>query len=598
MGRKEILLEGKELEEIIERGLIQISKSREEVDIEVIESEKSFFGKVKKYEVRISYDEEVIENIAEESPEPPTETKPSFYIDYLDDGVYLTLLQEGEKIDLMMMFEIINKYGIKEIMFSDIKKGFLDYEGMPFRIAPLQDREEPEDGFLSYTSEDKMKAFLIIFDNNEKTAESILLELKEKFKTGIDFGEIEKAVAEKIHNKPILIAEGVHPIDGKDGYIDYKFNVEAASSPKINMDGSVDFKELELFNNVESDTVIAQLIPPQNGEDGQDVFGDVAPFKAGKEANFKYGKNVKEIDGGRSIVSTVDGQVKLEDGKLNIYEVYEVRGNVDNSVGNIDFKGSVKIKGNVLTGFSIKCKGDLEVDGVVEGSKVESEGNILIKKGILGSDNCEVKANGHVFSRYIENAYVFSEKLVESEMILHSNIVSRGDVLASGKKGAIMGGRIRAKNEVRAKTIGAVMATPTLIEVGVDPHIKRENELLRKGMESLEGDIYKLDQVVGHLKSSYDKGILDDKKNTMYQNAVETKKELKRKLSEMESMVDRYNYEKNVIKGKVVFEDRIHPGAKIVMGNSIYQVDEEIVHSTIYKDHFDGEIKIGPFTEK
>lgn len=599
MDRKEIVLEGKELDETIDRGLLQISKSREEVDIEVFEKEKSFFGKVKLYQVKIGYYEQEEQVEDEKMEEIETlDSEPSFYIDYLDDGVYMSLLEGGERLDLMTIFEIISKYGIKDIIFSDIKKGFSQYGGIPFKIAPAQERETPESGFLTYTSEDKMKGFIMLFENNEKGAREILEELQGIFKIGVDYVKLEKAVEERLHNRPVLIAEGVPPVEGKDGYVDYKFDIESATSPKVKEDGTVDFKDLELFNNVEADSVIAELVSPQDGKDGQDVFGATVAFKAGKYASFKYGKNIEEIDGGRSLVSKVDGQVKLEDGKLNIYEIYEVRGNVDNSVGNIDFKGSVKIKGNILTGFTVKCKGDLEVEGVVESAVVDCEGDIFIKKGILGSDNCEVKAKGSIYSRYIESAYVFSEKVVESEMILHSEIVSRGDVVASGKKGVIMGGRIRAKSEVRAKVIGAVMATPTLIEVGVDPHIKQESDLLRKAIDSLEADIYKLEQVITHLKGSYDRGILDEKKQGMYLSAIETKSDLEKRLEDAVAMADRNNYEKQGIRGRVVFEDIVHPGVRIVMGTSVYQVDEDIVHSTIYKDHFDGEIKIGPFIDK
>lgn len=598
MDIKEIVLEGKEIDEIIDRGLTQISKSREEVEIEVIEKEKSFFGKVKLYQVKISYSEQAEVEQEEESSRESLDSEPSFYIDYLDDGVYMSFLEQGKKLDLMTIFEIISKYGIKDIIFSDVKKGFSEYGSIPFKIAPAQEREVPENGFLTYASADKMNGFIILFENSEKSSSEILEEIKEVFKIGVDYSKLEKAVSEKMYNRPVLVAEGIRAVDGKDGYVDYKFKTESMTNPRVKEDGTVDFKELELFNNIEANTVIAELIPPEEGEDGKDVFGNAVTFKAGKFASFKYGKNVEEIEGGKLLVSRTDGQIKLEDGKINIYEVYEVRGNVDNSVGNIDFKGSVKIKGNILTGFTVKCKGDLEVEGVIESANVESEGNIFIKKGILGSDRCEVKAKGNIYSRYIESAYVFSEKLVESEMMLHSEIVSRGDVIASGKKGVIMGGRTRAKNEVRAKSIGTVMATPTFIEVGVDPHIKQETDLLRKGIDSLEADIYKLEQVISHLKGSYDRGMLDEKKRGMYLSAIDTKIDLEKRLEEAVAMADRNNYEKQVIRGRVVFEDTIHPGVRITIGTSIYQIDEDIARSTIYKDQFDGEIKIGPFIDK
>ena len=68
---------------------------------------------------------------------------------------------------------------------------------------------------------------------------------------------------------------------------------------------------------------------------------------------------------GTELYAEIDGQLKIVDGKINVYSVYEVPADVDNSTGNIRFIGNVTVRGNVLSGFEIEAGGDIEVSGVV-----------------------------------------------------------------------------------------------------------------------------------------------------------------------------------------------------------------------------------------
>lgn len=52
---------------------------------------------------------------------------------------------------------------------------------------------------------------------------------------------------------------------------------------------------------------------------------------------------------------TIAGQPFLKETAVFIEPVYTIKGDIDYSVGNIDFKGSVRIGGNVVAGFSIKA---------------------------------------------------------------------------------------------------------------------------------------------------------------------------------------------------------------------------------------------------
>ena len=121
-----------------------------------------------------------------------------------------------------------------------------------------------------------------------------------------------------------------------------------------------------LIKNVREGQRLVTLIPHTEGIPGKNVKGEEVPGKDGKKLALPKGKNVNITEDGLGLISTVDGEVKLLDGKVSVFSVYEVKKDVDNSTGNIRFNGKVVVMGNVLTGFIIEAEGDIEVYGVVE----------------------------------------------------------------------------------------------------------------------------------------------------------------------------------------------------------------------------------------
>src|SRR5690606_32795771 len=112
-------------------------------------------------------------------------------------------------------------------------------------------------------------------------------------------------------------------------------------------DGKVDFKEVTNLNNIKKGQLIAERVPAGTGTDGRAVTGDPIPAKKGKEARLKAGKNVVVDQEQMKIYAAIDGLVTItERDKINVFPVYEVNGDVDYAIGNIDFVGNVVIRGN------------------------------------------------------------------------------------------------------------------------------------------------------------------------------------------------------------------------------------------------------------
>lgn len=216
--------------------------------------------------------------------------------------------------------------------------------------------------YLSITfSEDKGIAYLQ-FSKKDENFSCSSTELEAFLHShNIRYG-IKSDVVERISSHPeeffwskVPIAAGYPAVHGTDGRVMLTVDLEEDRKPLEKADGKVDYKDLVRLRNVLKGKLIAKIIPAQPGKLGMTVTGDELAFKAGKEAHFKIGKNVLIDNDGTSMYAAIDGLVTLTDnGKINVFPVYEVNGDVDYGTGNIDFVGTVVIRGNVLSGFTVK----------------------------------------------------------------------------------------------------------------------------------------------------------------------------------------------------------------------------------------------------
>ncbi|WP_158281644.1 DUF342 domain-containing protein [Sporanaerobacter acetigenes] len=447
-------------------------------------------------------------------------------------------------------------------------------------------------------SRDGLEAYLTLAieeDSIEKeiSYEEVMREINKFIKIGLNQDTVKNMIFNKIYNESLCIAKGLPPEDGQDGYIRYYFKENKKIAPKINKDGSVDYRELNLVNNVKEGDVLAEIILPKEGKNGTKVTGESIPYKPGKTPFFKYGKNVKVSDDGLLLIATKGGQVKFGGDKIVVLDVLELD-SVDNSTGNIYFNGTIKVKENIVNGFQVKAQEDIEVSGVVEGAILESNGDILIRQGIQGYNSGKVVSGGNLTSKFIENSFIFCNKNLTAEAIMHSEVTCRGDIKVIGKKGLIVGGICRARREIYAQTIGSRMATATVLEVGLDPELKLRFQKLEENINSSKENINKIDQSLLILENMIKENRIDEEKKMLYEKLIHTKIEIEENLNNLnrEYIVIKSQLS-NISSGKIKVQETIYPGVKIVIGNSIMFIRDEMSHCTFYSD--EGEVKVGPF---
>ncbi len=428
---------------------------------------------------------------------------------------------------------------------------------------------------------------------NQIHIEKIINQVKDIIKVGLKEDELKRLLQNEYYGERTCIAKGIEPLNGKDGYIKYHFDVEKKLIPKLLEDDTVDYRELGIINNVKKGDILAELVPPLEGQNGYKVTGEPVPYKKGKIPRLRFGKNVRLLDNGMYLASEKDGLVELKDGRVIVSEVFEVD-NVDNKVGNIDFNGTVIVKENVLNGFQIRAEGDVEVRGVVEGAYIENNGDIVVKQGIQGYNRLTIKTKGNVVTKFVENAILDVGRNIAAEAIMHSQVSSKDSITVLGKKGLIVGGVCRAGREIRANTIGSTMATVTVLEVGVDPNTKLRIEELKNSIDTIEDNLGKITKSLVLLDNLKKTNRLNDEKARMYVRLLKTKDSL---LNELQKLKDEYEIIKvnmdNVNRGRIKVAETVYPGVRIIIGSSTFYVRDELERCTFYRDG--GEIRVGPY---
>lgn len=419
---------------------------------------------------------------------------------------------------------------------------------------------------------------------------------------GIKEEPIKEMVDNELFNTFMLIAEGFPPEQGDNARFEYNFKTDFSEMTfEQDESGRIDFREMNLIQNVVIDQVLARKIPPTLGKPGKNVYNEEIPPRPGDDAELKLGHNVKYSDDGMQIIATQNGHAQLKEDIISVEPVFVVEGDVDYSVGNISFLGGVLVLGNVLDGFKIEASGDVEVKGTVGKSNIMSENNVVIAQGILGKEEGYVRAGHNIITKFIENGNVQSgNDIIVAREILNSKVIANKRLICSGKKASIVGGRVYAGEEVFSRNLGSDYFVPTIVEVGIPPNIKEKYQFLQDEKTKVNEEMINIQKVFDVLKKiEATKGSLPPDKEAIKKKAIASNlhcnsrlQEIEEELNEIKQTIENYN-----ISGHVIVLDNVYPEVTINIHNGSYKtknlekkmryiLDEgEIVPRAIGKEH-------------
>lgn len=308
------------------------------------------------------------------------------------------------------------------------------------------------------------------------TAQELLAEVSSQGIVIDDAGKknLEKFAQSLIDKKkpdPAVVACGTAAVHDKNGKVEKLYESQEASSPAENEEPETkqSFYDQSSIITVEKNQSVLKIHPPVDGKDGVDVYGKVIARKLGREAKVSLGLNM-ELQGD-TVIATVGGQLNDENGKYWVNPRLEINGDVDFSIGNINFDGEVVITKNVLDLFKIQSKSSISIQGMVEAAEIHAGEDLFVTGGITGKEKGVFFAGRDIHSKYITNSHVRAKKdVVIVKEVINCDLACHGQL--NIENGSLVGGHVVATGGVKVKQLGSDAGVKTILEVGIDEDLK------------------------------------------------------------------------------------------------------------------------------
>jgi hypothetical protein len=286
---------------------------------------------------------------------------------------------------------------------------------------------------------------------------------------GVVGGLLDDVIADFGDGRPftdiVCVAVGTEPVPGVDAALVYHFDPRPRLVPSQRDDGSVDFHALLTERFVAEGAVVATRQPPVPGVPGRSVLGARIDIPAVKDVDVRQVAGAATAVRGDDVVATSVGRpVLAATGKVDVLPVFDVPGDLDYKVGNVDFPGDVVIHGDVRAGFTIVATGSVTVQGLVEGASITA-GHDLSISGAVGEHRSVFEVGGDLVAQYLHGAEVRAGgSVVVAREIMNCNVTARGRI-ATAARGRIVGGSMTADAEIDVGSLGSSGGTVTEVRV-------------------------------------------------------------------------------------------------------------------------------------
>jgi len=460
--------------------------------------------------------------------------------------------------------------GIPPVRTSVLEKILQNPTGEPVRLADWPGGEVLSSRCRVEISPDEMTAWLTAEPprpGGEELSRSLIVNaLKDNSVIrGIDDSLIDWMVRDRVYREKVLLARGEEAIDGKGPRVKHHFVTRHVPYREL-LYGRIDLKELNYIQNRIEGDLLAELIPREEAHNGFTVTGkplNAEPAGKGEALNGGEGTVLRE----GKLFAARDGNVRLEKGKIIVEPVVTVK-NVDYETGNIDFEGSVIVKGTVADGFSVKAGGELEVEKCVGRVNLQAGRNILLKQGINGDRDAEVRAGGNVTAKYGEGCRMFTGgDMIIRESLMHCTLMVKGHLILSGGRAELLGGMAVIRGSLICRKLGGIYEPATSVFIGIDPDDLTAYRNLLTSLEAKRAHLDDLDKKIGLLrKSDTDR----ERKDRLQQAEKQLEEEVALLNGEIQDLVTRSHEMGRTIpirqESLLIAQDRIYGGVHISFG--------------------------------
>jgi hypothetical protein len=410
-------------------------------------------------------------------------------------------------------------------------------------------------------------------------------------------GITQKGLSKLLENPPesmsLLIASGQEPELGTPTTFEQLATTiqQRQLVPQMRDDGTLDMRELGEISTVVENQPLMRKINSQAGANGYTISGEVIYSQTPSDLPLIPGEGTKiNPDDPCLLIATRSGVPVEIDNGIKVDDILMIDQNIDLSIGNIDYEGSVLVQGDVKEGMIVKACGDIVIKGFVEGARIESQSNISIGEGILGSRkeidneepckddfNTSIIAEGTITARYAQHAYLQANSIQLGSQLLHCMVKSETSIQV-GKEGQraakLVGGYLFAQEHIAAGVIGAPSLTKTVLDFSRPFHnltvkIKSASDQQQEKIQLLAS----IDKVKKRLQPLPDSPEKKQQLKKVSNTEAACKKDLLILDREVEKLKDERKRLKRTISVRVF--DKLFPGIEIRLAEESDIVSEE-----------------------
>ncbi|MBF0196796.1 MAG: DUF342 domain-containing protein [Planctomycetes bacterium] len=315
--------------------------------------------------------------------------------------------------------------------------------------------------------------------------------------------QISEGTLEASEEEVYSIAKGKSACHGEDGRLDYLVD----PSPDevhfdLDADEVIDYKNTNLIQNVMEEQHLATLIQPEDPENGIDVFGNTINANEGVPLKLKLGSNV--VMDGDKLFAQCGGRFIREGEELSVSGNYQVRGDVDLTIGNVNFVGYVNVTKDILDDFAVFGKEGVEVGGIVGAATVESDTKLIFNGGMNGKGKGFARCQGSIESKYLNEVTSISWGDISiAKSIMNSTVKTKGKV--DVPNGSIIGGEVSALMGIDVGVVGSDLGTMTSLIAGQDYELEDRIKAFESQLLEIGHEIDRIDRIIGPILANKDK---------------------------------------------------------------------------------------------
>ena len=376
-----------------------------------------------------------------------------------------------------------------------------------------------------------------------------------------------------VNPEPTVLAKGVEPIRGADGWFELTVKVSGEDAEfEEDQEGNIDLRNLNAYSEIEAEQKLGIVHLPQDGTPGINVQGFSVPAESGKLFELIAGEGVFLKFDDRVAFAEKSGRALFEKQTISVVDQLVISGDVDLSIGNIDFHGFVEVKGEVPDDFDINATKGIQIAGPVGACHIESGGSVDISS-MAGKEIGRIICHGDLHANYLNQVTVlcYGDIYVTRE-IRNSQIKSTGRVVV--EQGSIIGGKCTAMEGIEVKTLGTSSGQRTQLVAGIYFPDADRFDYLQEQVKNLNIQIHSINEALRPLEKFLQqlKGDADTAKlrlTVLNEQLVKLQEERDRLNAEISSST---HQKFNTINPKINILSALKEGSFITLGETTTEI--------------------------